>query len=249
MQLRLQSISFTPGPRQLCWMQSLMIIFQRQRPLCCMISRRRRPRCRWRRRPPPWFCPALFPPHPAQNAPRVPAPVQLYHQLYNPRPLLTSWTILRQVWTLLYRQYRPDIALHYAKPLITNLYTFYLHIQRNRHLLGLLWAWHNVTTPLKWFPTFGFNKSWVQKYNLHVMTCCKLSSNSFSYVRHLLFHWCLLCRKSWTYQESELTRKLTSLTNLKFCFITLHKRYTFKYFFILNSSLSRWSESRWRWHW
>ena len=132
MQLRLQSISFTPGPRQLCWMQSLMIIFQRQQQLYRMTSRRRRPRCRWRRRrPPTWFCPAPFPPHPAQNAPRVPAPVQLYHQLYNPRPLLTSWTTLRQVWTLLYRQYRPDIELHYAKPLIWNLsntHLFYTHL-------------------------------------------------------------------------------------------------------------------------
>ena len=100
------SISFTSGPRQLCWMQSLMIVFQRQRPLCCMIWRRpSRPRCWWRRPPPPWLCPAPFPPHPAQNAPRVPAPVQLCRQLHSPRPRLTSWTTPRQVWTSLYKQY------------------------------------------------------------------------------------------------------------------------------------------------
>ena len=124
------SISFTSGPRQLCWMQSLMIVFQRQRPLCCMISRRpSRPRCWWRRPPPPWLCPAPFPPHPAQNAPRVPAPVQLCRQLHSPRPRLTSWTTPRQVWTK-YKQYRPDIALHFAKPLITNLSDTHLYISR-----------------------------------------------------------------------------------------------------------------------
>ena len=172
MQLRLQSISFTPGPRQLCWMQSLMIIFQRQQQLWCMISRRqRRPRCRWRRRrPPSWFCPAPFPPHPAQNAPRVPAPVQLYHQLYNPRPLLTSWTTLRQVWTLLINNM--DLTLHciMLSPWYGTwvIHIYFIHIQRHRKLLGLIWAWHNITTPLKWFPTFGFNKSWVQKYKYSV---------------------------------------------------------------------------------
>ena len=125
------SISFTSGPRQLCWMQSLMIVFQRQRPLCCMISRRpSRPRCWWRRPPPPWLCPAPFPPHPAQNAPRVPAPVQLCRQLHSPRPRLTSWTTPRQVWTSLYKQCRPDIALHFAKPLITNLSDTHLYISR-----------------------------------------------------------------------------------------------------------------------
>ena len=126
------------------------------------------------------------------------------------------------------------------------IHIYFIHIQRHRKLLGLIWAWHNITTPLKWFPTFGFNKSWVQKYNLHVMTCCKLSSNSFSYVRHLLFHWCLLCRNSWTYQKSELN--WLNWRTLNFA-SSRYTNGTLSNIFILNSSLSRWSGSRRRWHW